>query len=66
MMRGVGEWGRVGEEGHAEGGMGGSGRGALTSKKYPEVNASPISPSLIAGCVHTNITNHYEGSIWSG
>lgn len=45
---------------------GGSGRGVLTSEKHPEVNASPISPSLIVGCVHTNITNHYEGSIWFG
>lgn len=44
----------------------GSGRGVLTPRKYPEVNASPISPLLIVGCVHTNITNHYDGSIWFG
>lgn len=25
-------------------------------------SASPISPSLIVGCTHTNITNHYESS----
>lgn len=28
-------------------------------------SASPISPSLIVGCVHTNITNHYKSSIRS-
>lgn len=44
---------------------GGSGRWVSTSTKHPEVNASPISPSLIVGCAHTNITNHYQSSIWS-
>lgn len=43
----------------------GSGRWVSTSTEHPEVNASPISPSLIVGCAHTNITNHYQSSIWS-
>lgn len=42
----------------------GSETGVLTSREYPEVNASPISPLLIVGHFHTNITNHYERSIW--
>lgn len=58
------------EEG--EGWMNGSGekgsgeRGVLTSMGDPQDSASPVSPSLIVGCVHTNITNHYRGGIRFG